>query len=98
MALRVLTIATPSHSRAARRDVLAARVHGQSRRPKLSQEFEAFAALMHRAGVIKPWPRTSPRPRYHHTYLEIDGWEYWTMGEPIPETVLINRARLEDSE
>ena len=31
-------------------------------------------------------------PRYQHTYLELDDWEYWSIGEPIPETTLINRA------
>lgn len=28
------------------------------------------------------------------TYLDLDGWKYWTMGSPIPQTILINRARL----
>jgi hypothetical protein len=44
---------------------------------------------------VKPWPRDSARPRYHHAYLEIDGWEYWTMGEPVEATPLINRAAVE---
>ena len=22
------------------------------------------------------------------------GWRYWTMGAPLPETILINRARI----
>jgi len=26
------------------------------------------------------------------TYLNIDGKKYWTMGAPLPETTLINRA------
>lgn len=46
------------------------------------------------AGVVKPWPRDSSHPRYHHTYLELGEWEYWTMGEPVDETTLINRALL----
>jgi hypothetical protein len=44
---------------------------------------------------VKPWPRESARPRYHNTYLELDGWEYWTMGAPLPETTVINRARVD---
>jgi hypothetical protein len=28
------------------------------------------------------------------TYLDIDGWKYWTMGSPVPETRVINRARI----
>jgi hypothetical protein len=62
-------------------------------RPELGSEFESFVALIRDEGVVKPWPRDSTTPRYHHPYLEIDGWEYWSMGEPIPETTVINRAR-----
>ncbi len=61
-------------------------------RMELEQEFEAFARLIRVAGVVKPWPRAAARPRYHHAYLSIDGWEYWTMGEPIEVTAVINRA------
>ena len=25
---------------------------------------------------------------------DMDGWRYWTMGAPLPETILINRARI----
>ncbi len=63
-------------------------------RQDLEPEFRAFVALIRRAGVIKPWPRDSSSPRYHHTYLELDEWEYWTMGQPVDETTLINRALL----
>jgi hypothetical protein len=62
-------------------------------RPELASEFEALVALIRETGVVKPWPRDSKHPRYHHSYLVIDGWEYWSMGEPIPETTVINRAR-----
>ncbi len=64
-------------------------------RQELAPEFYDFVTLIRSAGVVKPWPRDSASPRYHHTYLELDGWEYWTMGEPVQETGLINRARLE---
>ena len=60
--------------------------------PDLESEFEAFATLIRETGVVKPWPRTSAHPKYHHTYLTIDGFEYWTMGAPISETTVINRA------
>jgi hypothetical protein len=66
-------------------------------RPDLEQSFEEFAQLIRQAGVVKPWPADAAVPRYHHTYLELDGWEYWTMGAPIAETTVINRARLQDS-
>ena len=29
---------------------------------------------------------------YVHAYLEVDGFEYWTMGARVPETTVINRA------
>ena len=28
-----------------------------------------------------------------YIYLEIDGWKYWTMGNPIKETTIINRCK-----
>lgn len=59
------------------------------------QRFAAFAELIRRDGEVKPWPPGAARPRYHHTYLAIDGWQYWTMGAPIEETTVINRARLD---
>jgi hypothetical protein len=60
----------------------------------LEPEFRAFVALIRSDGIIKPWPRDSSNPRYHHAYLELSEWEYWTMGEPVDETTLINRALL----
>ncbi len=27
-------------------------------------------------------------------YLDLDGWQYWTMGAPLSRTILINRAKL----
>ena len=29
-----------------------------------------------------------------YTYLDIDGWQYWTMGSPQDQTILINRAAI----
>jgi len=62
--------------------------------PDLEAEFCMFADLIRSAGMVKPWPPEAASPRYRHTYLELDGWEYWTMGETTPETTVINRARL----
>ena len=28
-----------------------------------------------------------------YIYLELDGWKYWTMGNPIIETTVINRCK-----
>ena len=30
-----------------------------------------------------------------YTYLDANGHSYWTMGSPVPETTLINRASME---
>jgi hypothetical protein len=32
--------------------------------------------------------------RATHTYYELDGRKYWTMGWPVAATILINRADL----
>jgi hypothetical protein len=61
----------------------------------IAAEFEAFVALISRNGVVKPWPANSDSPRYHHKYLEIDGWEYWYMDDDLAEVTLVNRARLD---
>ncbi len=63
-------------------------------RPDLERQFFEFVFLIRRDGVVKPWPRDAPHPRYHHTYLELDGRDYWTMGAPLPETTVINRELL----
>lgn len=31
----------------------------------------------------------------HYTFFEEDGMVYWTMGEPINETIIINRCKKE---
>jgi len=67
----------------------------RSRRPDLLRDFLTFVVLVRGIGVIKPYPRDAAKPIYHHTYLEIDGWEYWNMGEPVLITTVINRARLD---
>jgi hypothetical protein len=66
-------------------------------RPELNDTFEAFARFTRSDGVVKPWPADSPTPRYHHRYLEIDGWDYWIMDGTIEATGVINRARLDDT-
>ena len=31
-----------------------------------------------------------------HIYFEFDGHYYWTMGEPIEETIILNRCKADD--
>ena len=63
-------------------------------RRDIETDFVAFADLIRREGIVKPWPTDTASPRYHHSYLDVDGWDYWTMDEPLDETDVINRARL----
>ena len=51
--------------------------------------FERFVTCISERGYVKLW-RGTPR-----RYVDIDGWSYWTMGAPLDETILINRARIE---
>lgn len=62
--------------------------------PDLDTTFCDFAQMIWQAGIVKPWPADMPNPRYRHTYLENDGWDYWTMSMDLSEITLINRARL----
>jgi hypothetical protein len=64
-------------------------------RPELDGDFERFASLIRQIGVVKAWPFGSTNPLYHHTYLTIGDFEYWTMGEPLSETTVINRAAVD---
>lgn len=32
--------------------------------------------------------------RKEYTYLDIDGYTYWTMGNPVDQTTILNRAKL----
>ncbi len=67
-------------------------------RQDLEREFFEFVAPIRGDGSVKPWQRDAATPRYHHTYLELDCTEYWTMGAPVPDTTVINQAHLEQPE
>jgi hypothetical protein len=51
-------------------------------------KFAGFVKLIRAKGEIRPWGR------YRHTYLDIDGYQYWTMGAPIADTIIIKRSKL----
>ena len=55
-------------------------------RPELDADFVSFVKLIRAEGYdSKFWDKT-------HRYLDIDGHQYWTMGDPVEDTILINRA------
>jgi hypothetical protein len=51
-------------------------------------EFEAVVAYIRECGVPERFGRAT------YIYLPVDDWKYWTMGAPLPATILINRARI----
>lgn len=57
-------------------------------KPQFRSEFEAFVGLIRRYGYVKKY---GGRP---YTCYNKDGWYYWTMGSPMRETIIINRARI----
>lgn len=50
--------------------------------------FERVVLYIRQVGYPKKWGNTT------YIYLNIDGWQYWTMGAPLEATILINRAKL----
>jgi hypothetical protein len=52
----------------------------------LDLEFTEFAMHIRLHGIERLWGNRS------YIYLDIDGYSYWTMGNPIEETTIINRA------
>jgi hypothetical protein len=55
------------------------------------KEFVEFVEYIRANG--KPEPFLDKK----YIYFEIDGWKYWTMGNPIEETTIINRCKPEGS-
>lgn len=50
--------------------------------------FERFVYTLRALGYSEPFRGME------YKYLKVGGWKYWTMGAPISETIIINRARL----
>ena len=54
--------------------------------PSLEDEFVYFVKFIRKHGYKeKFWSKT-------HTYYDVGEYKYWTMGNPIEETTIINRA------
>jgi len=51
--------------------------------------FDDAVAIVRTYGYAASWGRRV------FTYLHVNGWKYWTMGSPIAETTILNRARVE---
>ena len=59
---------------------------------KGSRDFERFISLIRRFGYADFFYKV------RHIYWTIDEFKYWTMGWPVPETTVINRARVDAPE
>ena len=57
--------------------------------PLSDEEFVYFVNMQREHGVEEQWGK------YNFPYLYIDNYKYWTMGAPIEETIIINRAKVE---
>lgn len=56
------------------------------------EEFVFFVQSQREFGVPQQWWK------YNFPYLHIDGYKYWTMGDTIENTIIINRAKEDNSQ
>lgn len=56
--------------------------------PLSEDEFLYFIDMQRRFGVYEHWGK------YYHPYLYVDDYKYWTMGAPVEETIVMNRAKV----
>lgn len=59
----------------------------RNRCPLRKDEFEYFVHAQRDLGIKEQWRE------YNFPYLYIDGFKYWTMGDTIPRTIIINRQK-----
>lgn len=55
------------------------------------KRFEEIVAYIREKGFTAVYGRKGP-----NRYYTADGYYYWTMGAPVEETAVLNRARLSD--
>ena len=58
--------------------------------PLTDDEFVHFVDMQRNYGKVERWGK------YITPYLYIDDYKYWTMGAPIEETIIINRAKVKE--
>ena len=56
--------------------------------PLSEEEFVYFIEIQRNYGKVERWGK------YITPYLYIDGYKYWTMGAPVEETIVMNRAKV----
>jgi hypothetical protein len=55
-------------------------------------QFERAVQFVRDHGFRHRWHRAT------YTYLAVDGKKYWTMGWPVAETIVLNRADLQEGD
>ena len=56
--------------------------------PLTEEEFLYFIDMQRRYGKVERWGK------YITPYLYIDDHKYWTMGAPVEDTIVMNRAKV----
>ena len=59
----------------------------KERCPLSAEEFEYFVNMQREHGIRERWGK------YNNPYLYVDDYKYWTMGAPLEDTTVINRAK-----
>jgi hypothetical protein len=52
---------------------------------------EAYEDFLRAAAGIREFGYSLAFYRKHYTYLDLDGLKYWTMGDTLAETTVLNR-------
>lgn len=58
--------------------------------PEERQAFEKFVKMIRANGYKKRFYKME------FTYLDVDGYKYWTYGDPLETTYILNRRKLDD--
>ena len=59
----------------------------KGRCPLSAEEFEYFVNMQREHSIRERWGK------YNNPYLYVDDYKYWTMGAPLEDTTVINRAK-----
>jgi SAM-dependent methyltransferase len=52
------------------------------------EQFAVVVRMQRELGKHEVWGR------YYFPYLYVDGYKYWTMGDPVEETIILNRQKV----
>jgi hypothetical protein len=60
----------------------------RGRSPLDHDDYDEFVRIIRTCGYRRHYAQMKTAL----TYMNVDGYRYWTMGEPIPQTTIINRT------